>query len=60
MIAGKIRPEIVSTVATIAGAALAEVYKIAQGFTDLTRFRDGFLNLADPNFVFVEPEVVKT
>lgn len=60
MKAGSIRPEIVTTVATITGAAVAEVYKFAQSFSDLTRFRDCIVNLASPNFLFIEPEAVKT
>jgi ubiquitin-activating enzyme E1 len=56
MIAGKIIPAIATTTAMITGVVSNEIYKFAQGFTDIAKFKNAFCNLALPSIMFSQPD----
>lgn len=54
LIAGKIIPAIATTTAMVVGACGLELYKYVLG-KDVAKFRNSFMNLALPLWVFSEP-----
>ena len=60
MIAGRIIPAIATTTAMITGVVSNEIFKFVQNFTDLSKFKNAFCNLALPSIMFSQPnDIIK-
>ena len=55
-IAGKIIPALATSTAIVAGLVSIELYKLCQNFTNISKYKDTFMNLALPFLTQSEPK----
>lgn len=55
LIAGNIIPAMVTTTSLVTGLVMIDVMKFIGGLTELTQYRNAFVNIALPQFVFSDP-----
>eukprot|EP00916_Digyalum_oweni_P011465 GHVL01019084.1.p1 GENE.GHVL01019084.1~~GHVL01019084.1.p1 ORF type:complete len:1023 (+),score=202.75 GHVL01019084.1:893-3961(+) len=55
MIAGKIVPALATTTAMVTGLVCLEMYKVLQNLTDIECYRNAFIHLSMPLWIFSEP-----
>ena len=59
IVAGKINASVVTVPASMTGVVSNEIFKVVQGFDDITKFKNCFANFALPTVMFSEPDTVK-